>query len=466
LNDDRPLAVNDVTVNEGSPYAVFTVTGATGQYVKLALAEGTAKVDADGTPLTDGTEDYGPALEYFNGTAWVPYTANSFVQIPAGGTTLLVRTAIINDIPSDNGQTFTLTATNTGTTAATGTATIKDDGTGTQFTAGNPTGSTPATITPPTPVNRVVSPADASKVPNEDRPLTVEAVKPVVNEASPYAAFVVSGAPDQLASLSLPSNTSSPLTDIEFWNGSEWIAYAPGSLIQLDSDGKALVRVLLAPEQEAAFDNNEPFALTAANTGGISATPATVTIKDDGTGDVFTTTDPTGITLTTVTPPIPVNGVVSAADAVNLPDDDRPLAVSDVTVNEGSPFAVFKVTGATGEYTSLRLTSGTATVGTDTGTALQFFNGTTWVNYNAGDFVQIPAGGLLVRAAINVDLLDENSETFNLVATSPGGHLPLALAQSKTMVRAQYLLRLIQPSHQIQLARKHWMMIVVYRSTT
>jgi hypothetical protein len=116
-----------------------------------------------------------------------------------------------------------------------------------------------------------------------------------------------------------------------------------------------------------------------------------------------------------------VNGVVSAADAVNLPDDDRPLTVSNVTVNEGSPFAVFKVTGTTGEYTSLRLTSGTATIGTDTGTALQFFNGTTWVNYNAGDFVQIPVGGLLVRAAISVDLLDENSETFNLLATSPGG---------------------------------------------
>jgi hypothetical protein len=73
-------------------------------------------------PLTDGTEDYGPALEYYNGTSWVPYTANSFVQIPAGGTTLLVRTTIVNDLPSDNGQTFTLTATNTGNTAATGTA--------------------------------------------------------------------------------------------------------------------------------------------------------------------------------------------------------------------------------------------------------------------------------------------------------------------------------------------------------
>jgi hypothetical protein len=68
LNDDRPLAINNLSINEGSSYAVFTVTGATGQYVKLALADGTATVDANGVPLTDGTEDYGPALEYYNGT--------------------------------------------------------------------------------------------------------------------------------------------------------------------------------------------------------------------------------------------------------------------------------------------------------------------------------------------------------------------------------------------------------------
>jgi hypothetical protein len=102
----------------------------------------------------------------YNGTSWVPYTANSFVQIPAGGTTLLVRTAIINDIPSDNGQTFTLTATNTGTTAATGTATIKDDGTGDVYsgTSGTPTANVPAESL------------------NDDRPLAVNDV--TVNEGS------------------------------------------------------------------------------------------------------------------------------------------------------------------------------------------------------------------------------------------------------------------------------------------
>ena len=71
LDDDRALTVNSIRVNEGSPYAVFTVTGVEGQQVKLALANGTATIEnGNGTVLTDGTEDYGPALEYWNGTAW------------------------------------------------------------------------------------------------------------------------------------------------------------------------------------------------------------------------------------------------------------------------------------------------------------------------------------------------------------------------------------------------------------
>ncbi|MBU3581991.1 hypothetical protein ICN19_08170, partial [Polynucleobacter sp. AP-Capit-er-40B-B4] len=195
-DDDRPLAVNSLTVNEGSPYAVFTVTGAAGQYVSLATANGTAS-----------SADYGPALEYFNGTAWVAYTPGSFVQIPVTGTTLLVRSAITNDTTPDNGETFTLTATNTGTTSATGTATILDDGTGTQFTAGNPTGSTPETITPPTPVNGVVSSANAATLPNDDRLLSVNSL--TVNEGSPYAVFTVTGAAGQYVSLATANGTAS-----------------------------------------------------------------------------------------------------------------------------------------------------------------------------------------------------------------------------------------------------------------
>ena len=56
------------------------------------------------------------------------------------------------------------------------------------------------------------------------------------------------------------------------------------------------------------------------------------------------------------------------------------LAVSSPTVSEASPYAVFTVKGAPGQPVKLALASGTATLGTDAGTSLQYFNGSTWVN--------------------------------------------------------------------------------------
>ena len=118
-DDDRPLSVDNVRVNEGSPYVVFTVTGAANQLARLSLVDGTALVDANGVPQTDGSEDYGPGLEYWDPTAgtsgqWKPYTGDSTVSVPAGGNTLLVRTSIIADRTNEGDQTFRLIATTTG----------------------------------------------------------------------------------------------------------------------------------------------------------------------------------------------------------------------------------------------------------------------------------------------------------------------------------------------------------------
>ena len=107
------------------------LTGVAGQLVKLALGNTSVGTDTDATLGTDtGNAGTGVPLQYFNGTSWVDYTANSYVSIPAGGTTLLVRTRITNDSTYEGAETFTLTATNTGGTGAEGIATIKDDGTG------------------------------------------------------------------------------------------------------------------------------------------------------------------------------------------------------------------------------------------------------------------------------------------------------------------------------------------------
>ena len=91
-DDDRALSVNSISVNEASPYAVFTVTGVAGQLVKLALGNTSVGTDTDATLGTDtGNAGTGVPLQYFNGTSWVDYTANSYVSIPAGGTTLLAE---------------------------------------------------------------------------------------------------------------------------------------------------------------------------------------------------------------------------------------------------------------------------------------------------------------------------------------------------------------------------------------
>ena len=327
-DDDRPLTINSITVNEGSPYAVFEVSGAAGQLTSLALANGTT------TGLT--------GLEYSidGGVTWTAYTSGTVALNSSGK--LLVRTPLTpeQDAAADNGETFTLTATNTGGTAAVGTGTIKDDGTGTIF---NNDGTPNTTATK-----------------DDDRPLTVNSI--TVNEGSPFAVFEVSGAAGQLTSLALANGTTTGLTGLSYSTdgGTTWTAYTSGT-VALNGSGKLLVRTSLAPEQEAAADNGETFTLTATNTGGTAAV-GTGTVKDDGTGTIF---NADGTPNTTATK-----------------DDDRPLTVNSITVNEGSPFAVFEVSGAAGQLTSLALANVTSTG--LTGLEYSTDGGVTWTAYTSG----------------------------------------------------------------------------------
>jgi hypothetical protein len=175
------------------------------------------------------------------------------------------------------------------------------------------------------------------------------------------------------------------------------------------SDGRVLLPakvteffVTVSTLEDQEFEGPEAFTLTATlPEGGASA--GTATILDDGSGKVY---DDRGQIL----PQAQVS-------------DDRPLSVSTGTVSESSPYAVFTVTGQAGQRVSLTLESDTATVGTDTGTALQFFDGSAWRDYTPGSLVQIPSGGntLLVRVAIVNDALLEGAETFRLAASNSGG---------------------------------------------
>ena len=124
-DDDRPvISVNNVTSTETvDTHAVFTISlsnpSVQNTDLSLALVNGTA---------TSGT-DFGPGLEFFDGTTWQPVTGN--VTIAAVSTSIQVRTPIIDDPIADNNETYSLVATRVnGTTfnnSATGTGTILDD---------------------------------------------------------------------------------------------------------------------------------------------------------------------------------------------------------------------------------------------------------------------------------------------------------------------------------------------------
>ena len=120
-DDDRPvISINDVTATEDTdPFAVFTISLSNPSVQNTVLSLALADVSA-----VEGT-DFGPGLEFFDGTTWQPVSGN--VTIAAGDTSLLVRTAIIDDPFADSGETYTLTVARvSGTTANSG-----DVGTGT-----------------------------------------------------------------------------------------------------------------------------------------------------------------------------------------------------------------------------------------------------------------------------------------------------------------------------------------------
>ncbi|GHC98419.1 hypothetical protein GCM10007320_54090 [Pseudorhodoferax aquiterrae] len=368
-------SVSNPVVNEASPFAVFTVSASPGQSVTLALSAGTAT----GLGTDFGSEGPGGLeVSIDGGVTWSAYASN--VTVPALGT-FLVRTPVVDDGFSDDGETFALTVT-TGTGTTTGTATLKDDGGGDVY---RPDGS-----------------IDPSAPRSDDRPVFVS--NPIVNEASPTAVFTVSGSPGRSLSLALEGGSATgggtdfgPGLQVSVDGGTTWADYA--GPIALPASGQLLVRTSIV--DDAVADNGEAFALIATPRGG-AAVRGDATIRDDGTGSIF--------------------GPDGSIDASAVPDDDRPLSVSSPTVSEASPYIVFAVDAAGGERVTLALESGTATAGADTGTALEVFDGIAWRSYNAGSLVQVGGSGrLLVRVAVVNDSSFEGSETLRLLARSTGG---------------------------------------------
>lgn len=380
--DDRDLTTSDITVNEASPYAVFTIEGASDQQMLLELAGGSA----------DSGSDFQPNLEVFDGTDWVAYIGDP-VAIPTGETKLFVRAALLNDATDESAETFTLSASNNAGETFIATATIVDDGNGTIYdgslTAGSPTSSTDDL--------------------DDDRALTVSSI--TVNEASTYAIFSVGGAAGQLITLTLANGTAENEdhgTSLEYYDGESWVSYAGSATIP--AGGVLLVRTTITNDDN--YEGPETFGLLATNLSGRSYV-GTAVITDDGTG-------------------VKYDGSVSGSGAGLEPvssatalDNDLTVAVTaHGPVNEGSPYAMFTIEATAGETLTLAL--GNTAVGTDSDATIDGFTlefstdgGDTWTTYSPETQPLVPVSGTVY---VRVDIASESdgdyeeAETFTLDA--------------------------------------------------
>ncbi|MCQ4296031.1 VCBS domain-containing protein [Pseudomonas stutzeri] len=250
------VAVNSVFVNEASPYALFTVSGSAGVAVHLGLGSASLpSTDARAT-LSGTGADIGDMVEYFNGSAWVAYIANSPVIIPTGDK-LLVRVAVIQDDIHEGNESFTLTAYVSQDNSSTGIGTINDEGEGDIYLPDNTSGAPDST-----------GPLD------DDRPtLSVSSVS--ISEGD-YAEFVISLDKRSTQPISfspvLASGTANigidtgPTEQLERFDGSTWVAVnGPVSI----AAGELSVRVRIATIDDSFVEASETFALS---TGAVSGT--------------------------------------------------------------------------------------------------------------------------------------------------------------------------------------------------
>ncbi|MCR9140301.1 MAG: hypothetical protein NXI27_30290, partial [Alphaproteobacteria bacterium] len=393
--DDRVLTVAGTTVNEASPYVLFSVGGAGGQWITLSIGStGTG----DGHAVMGA--DFLPNLQYFDGSAWVDYTGDP-VQIPTGGATLLVRTAVLQDNINEGPETLRLIATNQAGSSTDANSIIVDNGTGAIFLGNN------TTITPNTSGDTDPNGPNFPAHLDDDRPISVNNI--AVNEASPFAVFTVNGNIGQVIRLNLLDGTAkvgdaatdgtqdykAPL-QISVDNGATWSDYTANADYTLTA-ATFLVRAPLI--DDVPYEAQEGFSLEAARVSQDDKTYGLGSIYDDGTGDVFKE-----------------NG---AEDSEATKDDDRTITINSLTVNEASNIAIFTVTGNPGQTVVLDYVSGTANnLGTP---AIKVWDGLDWVNYDGNKALPTfdDTGSIYVSVDITgeQDNVSDNGETFQLKAT-------------------------------------------------
>jgi len=400
------VAVNSVFVNEASPYAVFTVTGSAGVAVRLELGSaGLPPTDARAT-LSGAGADIASTLEYFNGSSWQTYVANSSVVIPTGDK-LLVRVAVRQDDVHEGNESFTLTAFVSQDNSSTGIGTINDEGEGDIYQPGNTSGT-----------------PDSGAVLDDDRP-TLSVSSPSVNEGA-YAEFIVSldKRSTQPVSFSpvLASATAGIGVDttgtLEWFDGSAWVEVRGPVTI---AAGELSVRLRIATEDDSFVETSETFAL---RTGAVSGT-----VTNLGGAEGIATILDNDLPAPNNRPPIAVNDTLSATEDTTASYTATQLLGNDSDPDNDSIFIASVTRGVGGDVTL-------NPDGTVTFTPAPNFNGTATFTYTVsdGNLLSAPATVTITVAAVNdpavIGGTDTGSVTEDLDVTAgnltTGGTLTVA----------------------------------------
>jgi hypothetical protein len=233
-NDPVPnyqVSVNNVTVNEASPYAIFTVTGTIGQAVTLRL----------GLQDTRWANRYLNQIEYYYKNMWVAFIYQ--VQMPQSGQ-LLVRVPILNNNIYDGTQEriFYLQAVIGGTVTASGDCYIRDDGTGDIYTFNNVSGVPEYGIPLDNDIEVITTTLDIKETYGHAIFLVR---KPETSLQNIYAKFTTTTDLDPAtedAFLGVDTyNPANSIYPLQYWNpnNNSWVQYVPGTVLEIGVPGIA-----------------------------------------------------------------------------------------------------------------------------------------------------------------------------------------------------------------------------------
>ncbi|MFM2450301.1 MAG: hypothetical protein RIS44_2751, partial [Pseudomonadota bacterium] len=376
-NDSAPvtpsLSVTADPVTEGG-LAVFTVNLSNTSTSPVVFTPTLTNGPAVGGALIGTDTSAAAALEFFNGTTWVPVTGN--VTIPAGNSSIQLRIQTTDDTIAEGPETFSLTA--------------------------NPvSGSTPAPAS-----------ATATITDNDGAPTLSISGPAVVDEAAGTVTYTVTlsapSASNVTVNYTTANGTATAGTDFTAQSG--LLTFIPG--------GSLTQSIVVPITNDTVFEGAETFNVNLSSpTGATLVTPSvTSNIVDDGR------TLPGGGTSNNDTP--------SLAVAWNGPTTEGSPAQFTVTLSNASTTpVVFTPTLTNGPAV------GGAIIGTDTSaaTAMEFFNGTAWVPVTSD--VTIPAGetSIQLRIATTDDIISEGPETFSLTANPVSGSTPAPASATATI---------------------------------